>query len=59
MPNRIRILLLGPPAVYRGDQLLVIARREVRALLYYLACQRASVSRGELILQFWPDYPGR
>ncbi len=57
MPHRVRILLLGPPAIYKSERPLAIARREVRAMLYYLACQRGSVSRGDLIAHFWIDHP--
>jgi len=57
MANNIilRILLLGTPAVYHGDQPLYIQRRLLRWTLYYLACQKEMVGRSDLILLFWPD----
>jgi predicted ATPase/DNA-binding SARP family transcriptional activator len=57
VPDRVRILLLGTPAVYSGDTPLTISRREVRSLLYYLACQHIPVSRANLTFLFWPDEP--
>jgi len=57
MNRPVRIHLLGTPAVYMDSQPLEIPRREVRALLYFLACQREPVSRARLTLLFWGDYP--
>ncbi len=51
----LRILLLGSPAVFNGDQPLQIQRRLLRWLLFYLACQKEMVGRSDLILLFWPD----
>ncbi len=53
----LRILLLGPPAIYNADQPVQINRRSMRALLYYLACHEHPVSRAETMLMFWPDEP--
>ncbi|GAP08161.1 protein containing AAA ATPase domain [Anaerolinea thermolimosa] len=55
MNEPVRILLLGPPVVFRGETRVEIPRREVRALLYVLASQDRAVSRDELIGLFWPD----
>ncbi|BAJ62088.1 AAA family ATPase [Anaerolinea thermophila] len=57
MNRPARIHLLGTPAVYFESQPLEIPRREVRTLLYFLACQREPVSRTRLTLLFWGDYP--
>lgn len=51
----LRILLLGPPAIYLGGQPYQIDRRLNRSLLFYLAAQEAPVSRAELIELFWPE----
>lgn len=51
----LRIQLLGPPVVFYGGQTVSIQRKNIRALLFYLACQESMVSRGDLILHFWPD----
>jgi predicted ATPase/DNA-binding SARP family transcriptional activator len=55
--DNLRILLLGTPEVYYGKQPLRIQRRLLRALLFYLACQKEIVGRNEIILMFWPDDP--
>ena len=53
----IHIQLLGPPLLgWQGDPLR-IARRSVRALLFYLAALEGPVSRGQLCFLFWPDIP--
>ncbi len=49
------VLLLGPPAVYAHEQPFQIKRRQIRSMLYYLACQREMISRAALALLFWPD----
>ncbi len=54
MAAALRILLLGTPVILHHDQPVEISRREVRGLLYYLACQRAPVSREHLVDLFWP-----
>lgn len=55
MKEPVRILLLGPPVVFRGESRVEIPRREVRALLYVLASQDIAISRDRLIDLFWPD----
>jgi DNA-binding SARP family transcriptional activator/predicted negative regulator of RcsB-dependent stress response len=51
----LRILLLGPPLICRGDQRLALNRRRLRALLFYLACQTREQTRGQLGLLFWNE----
>jgi len=51
----LRILLLGPPAIYDADHPVQINRRSLRALLYYLACHDHPITRAETVLLFWPD----
>src|SRR5512146_2425305 len=53
--SELRILLLGTPAVYAGDQPLQIQRRLLRWMLFFLASQNEMVGRADLILMFWPD----
>ena len=52
---KLKILLLGPPAIYYGDQPLKISRRIVRAILFYLAGEQNFISRNRLINMFWPE----
>ena len=54
MPT-LKVLLLGPPAVYYDDTPLNIQRRTLRTLLYYLAEQENRIDRSQLILALWPD----
>ena len=54
MPT-LKVLLLGPPAVYYDDRPLNIQRRTLRTLLYYLAEQENRIDRSQLILALWPD----
>jgi DNA-binding SARP family transcriptional activator len=51
----LKILLLGPPAVFLGEQPVRIQRRLTRCLLFYLTCQRHFTSRSDLMLLLWPD----
>lgn len=53
----VRIALLGPPTIHQQQQPLTIARRQTRALLYYLAATTHTVSRDHLCLLLWPDLP--
>jgi predicted ATPase len=52
---RLRIYVLGPPRVEWRDHSVTIARRQVRALLYYLGASLQSVPRECLCGLFWPD----
>jgi DNA-binding SARP family transcriptional activator len=56
LPGTLRILLLGPPAVFVDDRPHAIERRSLRNILFYLAAQAAPVSRAELINLFWPTF---
>ncbi len=51
----LEILVLGPPAILLDGKPLVIQRRQLRTLLYFLACQPDGVGRGELLNRFWPE----
>ncbi len=51
----IQFRLLGSPSVEISDGALSIPRRQVRALLYYLATAMAPVPRERLAFLFWPD----
>lgn len=53
----LKVYLLGPPAVIFGVEKILLPRRQVRALLYYLAVRLQPISRDELCLRFWPDSP--
>jgi DNA-binding SARP family transcriptional activator len=55
--NHLGIYLLGPPFVQWNKEAVSIARRNVRAILYYLAAQKTPVPRDRLCLLFWPDQP--
>jgi len=43
--------------VYRDDQPVLIKRRLLRAILFYLAYQQEMVGRLDLISLFWPELP--
>jgi len=51
------IHLLGPPRAEWSGDLLDIPRRQVRALLFYLAEQDGSTPRDRLCFLFWSDEP--
>lgn len=51
----LQILVLGPPAILCDGKPLVIQRRQLRTLIFFLACQSGGVGRGELLNRFWPD----
>ena len=53
--DKLKILLLGSPEVVWQEKSYPIARRLSRALLFYLACHPEPVSRGKILLTFWPD----
>src|SRR5512140_2114365 len=54
MPQ-LRINLLGPPQIQWDQATLVIPRKMLRAMLFYLACQPGGVGRAELLPLFWPN----
>jgi len=53
----MHIYLLGTPEIRRNGRPLLIRRRLVRALLYYLAAHHGGVSRDRLAYMFAPDKP--
>jgi DNA-binding SARP family transcriptional activator len=53
--STLRVLLLGPPAVYYDNIPLTIQRRSLRVVLYYLAAQENMIDRAQLIVALWPD----
>ena len=54
-PHKLRLLLLGPPAIYLGESPVHVQRRSLRTLLFYLGYQYDPVTRANLTLLFWPD----
>lgn len=53
----LRIYMLGPPSIETTSGALDIPRRQVRALLYYLATCPNPTPRQHLYGLFWPDIP--
>ncbi|NMB55176.1 MAG: AAA family ATPase [Leptolinea sp.] len=51
----LKILVLGPPVIQLDDKPLDIQRRQLRTLLFFLACESNGVGRGDLLTRFWPD----
>jgi DNA-binding SARP family transcriptional activator len=51
------VYLLGPPRVEWAGHPLPISRRQVRAILYYLATHLQPSPRERLTYLFWPDIP--
>ena len=54
---RLEFFLLGPPQVKWNESVLEISRRQVRALLYYLASVPSAVPQERLHYLFWSDKP--
>lgn len=54
---RLNIFVLGPPRIEIDGHTKSISRRQVRAMLYYLASQPGDVTREQLSFLFWPDTP--
>ena len=54
---RLRIRLLGPPTFEYGRRPIILRRRQVRALLCYLASVSEPIPRERLCSLFWPDCP--
>ncbi len=54
-PAQLHVHLLGTPEVTWQGEPLDLPRRQVRALLYYLAVEARSVCRDRLCVLFWPD----
>lgn len=61
MPDRsqtlLELALLGPPLLSWAGDVLPIARRQTRALLYRLAAELTPIPRSRLAFLFWPDIP--
>jgi DNA-binding SARP family transcriptional activator len=53
----LTIRLLGTPAVHINGRPVGLARRKMRALLYYLADSAEPLHREKLLNLFWPDSP--
>ena len=51
----LRIYLLGPPAIYCGDEAVNVPRRQARALLFRLGVRMQPVPREHLCFLFWPN----
>lgn len=57
--QHLDILMLGVPQIMWRGQIVVIPRRQTRALLFRLATRQEPVSRNHLCYLFWPDIPDR
>jgi len=55
--HKIQFLLLGVPEMVWLNQPFTLARRQARALLYYLADALRPIPRDRLIFLLWPDIP--
>lgn len=55
--KKLRILLLGSPQVFWGQDPVLIDRRTPRALLYYLAAHGKALPRSEVTQAFWGHLP--
>ncbi len=53
--STLRILLLGPPAIFFDEKPLTIQRRALRSILFYLAHHKNMIDRASLILMLWPE----
>lgn len=54
-PAQLHVHLLGTPEVTWQGEPLDMPRRQVRAMLYYLAAEAQPVGRDNLCFLFWPD----
>ncbi len=57
--NALQVFTLGNPKILWHEKMLHIPRRQVRALLYYLAVAPEPVSFTRLSFLFWADSPER
>lgn len=55
MADQLHIQLLGAPALSYHGESWTLQRREVRAMLFYLAARNAPVTRSQLLVLLWPD----
>ncbi len=51
----LRLLTLGPPEVYLGEDLVPFSTRKTLALLIYLAIETGAQPREHLAALFWPE----
>jgi len=51
----LSLTLLGPPQLTWADTAVPLARRQMRALLFRLACGQRPTPRDQLCFLFWPD----
>lgn len=51
----LRIYLLGPPAIFCGNEAINVPRRQARALLFRLGVRMQPVPREHLCFLFWPN----
>ena len=59
MADHCHKLLLGPPRIERGDQILEVDTRKATALVAYLALSGERLSRDWLAAFLWPDTDDR
>lgn len=55
MEPTLRIYMLGPPRIVRGQETIYISSRKGEALIYFVALQGVPVQRQELAGLLWPD----
>lgn len=51
----LKLLLLGPPSLEQGGQLVHLATRKALGLLAYVAVERSGASRSQLAHLLWPE----
>ncbi|GEM84800.1 ATP-binding protein [Meiothermus hypogaeus] len=51
----LKLLLLGPPGLEQGGQLVHLATRKALGLLAYVAVERSGASRSQLAHLLWPE----
>lgn len=56
MSSRLALHFLGSPQLYLDNELILVERRKVVALLAYLAMERGQHRRESLSALLWPDY---
>ena len=55
--QQFKLFLLGVPKMVWQDQPFKLARRQARALLYFLAHELQPAPRNRLTFLLWPDIP--
>src|SRR5512142_1775096 len=51
----LHLLILGPPEVYLGENLVAFSTRKTLALLIYMAIEARTLPREHLAALFWPE----